>query len=1530
VKALASKLTLAVIVLFPLLTTGQTLTLTNGTTTYVALTNTTVTMTGRTELKITAASNPIPGCLIHLNSSTAWFFLPNIRPSTVISTYLGQLRVNGANAIADSNVRVVPYAMGTVVIPHAPSFLPLQVFSGQNFLGASANFGIYTYYNTSAALGAMNRNISSFKLKRGYSATFAQNADGTGASKVYIAQDADLEVGVMATNLERQCSFVRVFPWRWTGKKGWDDVAGENSLIKPLWFYDWGSGSTSSADAEYAPMQWGGGYSSGINSKQKSTHVLGFNEPDDSKQANMTVAQAVANWPSMVQSGLRLGAPAVSDAFGTGVGLDWLYSFMSQIDALGYRVDYVPVHWYKCDQTAAQLYSYLLGVYQTTGRPIWLTEFNDGANWCVSAPPTYAQHATATQEMLDVLESAPFVERYAIYNWVGDTRAMITNNALTPAGIIYRDRQSALGHVQALPPGGSRSIAQFQFDTDTLDSSGYGNNGFASGIPNYPSGHTGQALALDGTNFIQLPPNIANSASFTFAAWVNWNGGGNWQRIFDFGDDTSHYLFLSPSSGSGTLRFAIKNGGGEQMIETTGLPVGQWRHVAITLSGSNARLYTNGVLAASSSGFTIVPSNFNPNLNYLGKSQFNADPLFRGNLDEVQIADFAMTPEQIAALQTNSPPQFPTNLLARMAGTQGVAYNDDIMGTATDPDPDDALTYSKAGGPAWLNISANGTLTGTPGAGVGGTNNFTVRVTDAAGASAFALLTIYIVPVTVSGSWSADASGNWSDTTKWSSGFVANAASYTADFSAINIAADRTVTLDSSRSIGALKFGDAVGAQNWILNSSGGSILTLDLGNSGPPAIAVTNTATVSVPLAGTNGFIKTGPGALVLSGTNTVGGNTRITEGTVRLANSNALQNATVNLDSSDAGTLTFSGITVANVGGLRGSRNLALANLSAAGVILNVDSSGADSFAGILSGVGSLVKSGSGVLTLTSSNTYTGVGGTVVSGGTLKLARDPVAKFTFDSVGGTGVGSVVTNGGSGGSAMNAVVTSSSVSYSAGKFGNALSLTASGAYLKVPHKIVATDASGSWTVGFWVKTATAGAMILYQGDGGWSSSGQTTYLLNANSGSTPGTRAGAVRWAGGFLTGTAVLNDNNWHFVTLVDNAGTQSIYVDGNVDAVTSTMGLALASSANQTWIGNAPDSDAGAIKMTGQIDDVYLFNRALSLAEVRSLTNTVPGLIAGNFGGQLPSSTSLTVAAGAAFDLGGNSQTVASLADSSGGGGIITNSGAAPVILTLGGTSGPKTFSGVIADRSLTNSISLVKNGAATAILAGANSFRGPTIVNAGTLLVNGGLGSSAVTANAGTLGGNGWIGGPVVVQPAATLSPGTSMGVLTFSNNLTLAGTTFIEIDKSLSTNDLVQVSGTLNYGGTLTIVNLAGSLAAGDAFKVFDAAASNGSFGATNWPALDPGLGWNFDAANGTLSIVQTVALDPTDLATSFVNDTLTLSWPSDHLGWRLETNSVNISDTNFWFTLPGSDLTNQVSLTIDPASSNVFFRLTFP
>ncbi|HZO84839.1 MAG TPA: glycosyl hydrolase [Verrucomicrobiae bacterium] len=730
--------------LLPVLAGGQTLSISNGIHTYTALTNTTVVLTGRCELRITAASNPFPGCVIHLNSPDAWLLLPNIRPAVVAPSYLSSLRVNGANAVSGGNVRVDDFAMGTVVVPHAPSFRALQVFDAQNLLGASTNFGNYTYY-TNASLGAFDRAIRSFRLKRGYMATFAQRDDGGGASQVFVAQDGDLEAGALATNLDRSVRFVRVFPWRWTSKKGW---AGDvESRVNPHWNYDWDNVVTSTLDAEYVPMRHNLNWNAyaNINTKQRSTHALGFNEPDQANQANMSVATAVAQWPNLVRSGLRVGAPAVSDSGVAGEGPDWLYAFMDEVDALGYRVDFVPVHFYKCNWSASQYYNWLLGIYQRTGRPLWVTEFNNGASWCSGTPPTLAQNATRINEFLDMLENAPFVERYAIYNWVGPERAMVADNG-TPAGVIYRDKASRLAYTQTVPAGGSRSIAQYPFEANTLDTSGFANNGFAAGIPGYAAGRIGEAIVFDGTNhFIVLPPNIANSAAFSFAAWVYWDGGGNWQRIFDFGDDTTHYLFLTPSSGSGTLRFAIRNGGSEQIVEAAGLPVGQWRHIAVTLSGNTARLYTNGVLAASSSSITIAPSQFNPSLNYLGESQFTADPLFRGKLDEVFITDLALTPQQIAVLQTNVPPQFASVSIVRSNAAPGQAYSASLAGEASDPNGHN-VSYTKMDGPTWLTIAVNGSLSGTPSPRNAGTNRFMVRALDSTGASAFAMLTIEVDP----------------------------------------------------------------------------------------------------------------------------------------------------------------------------------------------------------------------------------------------------------------------------------------------------------------------------------------------------------------------------------------------------------------------------------------------------------------------------------------------------------------------------------------------------------------------------------------------------------------------------------------------------------------------------------------------------------------------------------------------------------------------------------------------------------------
>jgi hypothetical protein len=81
----------------------------------------------------------------------------------------------------------------------------------------------------------------------------------------------------------------------------------------------------------------------------------------------------------------------------------------------------------------------------------------------------------------------------------------------------------------------------------------------------------------------------STAQDITIAMWVDWDGGTNWQRIFDFGNGPGEYLYLSPKSGSNTLRFAIVNNGTEQQLNTTPLVAGQWTHLAVTLGSGTGR-----------------------------------------------------------------------------------------------------------------------------------------------------------------------------------------------------------------------------------------------------------------------------------------------------------------------------------------------------------------------------------------------------------------------------------------------------------------------------------------------------------------------------------------------------------------------------------------------------------------------------------------------------------------------------------------------------------------------------------------------------------------------------------------------------------------------------------------------------------------------------------------------------------------------------------------------------------------------------
>ncbi|MEN6309883.1 MAG: LamG-like jellyroll fold domain-containing protein [Anaerohalosphaeraceae bacterium] len=201
----------------------------------------------------------------------------------------------------------------------------------------------------------------------------------------------------------------------------------------------------------------------------------------------------------------------------------------------------------------------------------------------------------------------------------------------------------------------SKPVGHWKFTDNTLDKMGI-NHGTMAGSPGYTTGKIGRAIDLDGTDdFVTLPAGVADARDITNAVWVNWDGGNPWQRVFDFGNNTSQYLLLTPRSGDNTLRFSIKNGGGEQMVDAAQLSTGQWVHLAVTLNGDTATLYVNGAATASNSSVTINPFDFMPNKNYVGDSQYAADPLFNGRMDEFRIYSYALTSAEIQTLYAGVP-----------------------------------------------------------------------------------------------------------------------------------------------------------------------------------------------------------------------------------------------------------------------------------------------------------------------------------------------------------------------------------------------------------------------------------------------------------------------------------------------------------------------------------------------------------------------------------------------------------------------------------------------------------------------------------------------------------------------------------------------------------------------------------------------------------------------------------------------------------------------------------------------------------
>jgi hypothetical protein len=222
---------------------------------------------------------------------------------------------------------------------------------------------------------------------------------------------------------------------------------------------------------------------------------------------------------------------------------------------------------------------------------------------------------------------------------------------------------------------------------------------------------------------------------------------------------------------------------------------------------------------------------------------------------------------------------------------------------------------------------------------------------------------------------------------------------------------------------------------------------------------------------------------------------------------------------------------------------------------------------------------------------------------------------------------------------------------------------------------------------------------------------------------------------------------------------------------------------------------------------------------------------------------------------------------------------------------------------------------------------NTSTGPTGVSAGKLLINGSIGYGAVTVQAGsTLGGTGTINGPVTVQTNGVLAPGLAVGTLSINSNLTLQGTTSVEIARNgtVLTSDAVNGIATCTYGGTLVVTNIGSSaLVPGDSFKLFNAAAYAGSFNDIVYPA-----GYVFTnnlAADGTIGVASVVSGEKPKLNYAVSGNSLTFSWTGPYvlLG---QTNALGAGLGANWFRVPGGSI-SPVTLQVNPANPTVFYGL---
>ncbi|GGK08788.1 autotransporter-associated beta strand repeat-containing protein [Pseudomonas matsuisoli] len=614
-----------------------------------------------------------------------------------------------------------------------------------------------------------------------------------------------------------------------------------------------------------------------------------------------------------------------------------------------------------------------------------------------------------------------------------------------------------------------------------------------------------------------------------------------------------------------------------------------------------------------------------------------------------------------------------------------------------------------------------------------------------------------------------------------------------------------TIVLGSADAFGAGAVSLTGGALE--ANASGLNVANaLTLG--GTIGVQGANALTLGGTISGTGGITKSGTGALTLSGTNTYSGTTALNGGSLLLANAQALGASTLRVDS--ASSLGGSATSVAN--------NVIL---NAALTLPNSDALGLN---GVISGTGSLLKTGSGTLSLGGNNSY--AGGTTVAAGTVVVGSNTALGTGSLALGGN---AALSSGAASVTLANTVNLGSNALTISGD--NALGLTGA---ISGTGRLV-KDGLGTLSLGgtnsFGNLTLNAGTLNLASNN----ALGSASLTVNGASnltGSVPLVLANAVQ-----LNAALGISGSNATTLAGTLSGATGSLVKTGNSTltlAGANTFGGGVSLGAGTLQIGNSAALGTGSLQVTGSstlnalqaltLGNNVSLNAGAALSVPTNQALTLGGNIAGQGGVIKTGDAALTLTgnntysggttlAGGALVLGSSSALgagalgVTAASTLSGSQAIaLGNDINLSSLLTIGGANS------VALNGAINGTGALLKTGGTSLTLNGNNTFEGGTVLGGGLLTVGSdtalGAGTLNVTGAAQlaasgtrTLANDVRLGADLSVAGSEALSLG---GVLSGASSLIKTGTGTLQLNNANTFTGGVQLN-----GGSLLLGNGAG-------------------------------------------------------------------------------------------------------------------------